>query len=212
MGTDGAETLPLFSAAGPPAHRDEPDADLPAMVPGEAVVYDYKTLALSLKAHPVSFMREMLTRGGVIAAHKLNDVRDGAFVEVAGLVLVRQRPGTASGIIFATLEDETGIANVVIWNKVFEKNRKEVLGSRMLAVRGKVQREGLVIHVIAQSFTDMTPQLLEIAAGHDLGDRVLARGDEGRNEPPGRDEAARRRAENARRIARAALPSGRNFH
>ena len=82
----------------------------------------------------------------------------------------------------------------------------------MLAVRGKVQREGLVIHVIAQSFTDMTPYLLDIAAGHDLGDRVLARGDEGRNEPPGRDEAARRRDENQRRIARAALPGGRNFH
>ncbi|RYE88445.1 MAG: DNA polymerase III subunit alpha, partial [Hyphomicrobiales bacterium] len=212
MGTDGAETLPLFRAAGRPEHREEPDANLPPMPPGESVVHDYKTLSLSLKAHPVSFMRDMLTRRRIVAAQQLNDMRDGAVVEVAGLVLVRQRPGTASGIIFATLEDETGIANVVIWNTVFEKNRKEVLASRLLAVRGKLQREGLVIHVIAQSFTDMTPYLLDIAAGHDLGDRVLARGDEGRNEPPGRDEAARRREENQRRVARAALPTGRNFH
>jgi len=176
------------------------------------VVHDYKALSLSLKAHPVSFMRELLNRRGTTPSHRLNELRDGASVEVAGLVLVRQRPGTASGIIFATLEDETGVANVVIWSKVFEANRKAVLGSRMLAVRGKLQREGLVTHVIAQSFTDMTPFLLEIASGHDLGDRVLARGDEGRNEPPGRDEADRRREETTRRVARAALPSGRNFH
>jgi error-prone DNA polymerase len=204
--------LPLFAVAERPGYRQEPDADLPPMLLGEAVVHDYKALALSLTAHPVSFLRNMLSRRGTLAAHELNNMRDGAIVEVAGLVLVRQRPGTASGIIFATLEDETGIANIVIWSKLFEVNRKAVLGSRMLAVRGKVQREGLVIHVIAQKFEDMTPYLLEIAAGHDLGDRVLARGDEGRNEPPGRDEAGRRREENARRIARAALPSGRNFH
>ncbi|HEY9009416.1 MAG TPA: error-prone DNA polymerase [Devosia sp.] len=212
IGTDGAETLPLFAAAGRPKNRVDADPKLPSMAPGESVVHDYKTLSLSLKAHPVSFMRDMLRRRGVVAAHELNEVRDGAFVEVAGLVLVRQRPGTASGIIFATLEDETGIANIVIWNKVFEDNRKEVLASRMLAVRGKVQREGMVIHVIAQKFTDMTPYLLDVAAGHDLGDRVLVRGDESRNEPISRDEAARRREETQRRIARAALPSGRNFH
>jgi error-prone DNA polymerase len=212
MGTDGAETLPLFAASGRPQHREEPDADLPPMPPGESVVHDYKTLSLSLKAHPMSFMRERLNHKRVTPAHKLNDMRDGASVEVAGLVLVRQRPGTASGIIFATLEDETGVSNIVIWSRVFEANRKAVLASRVLAVRGKLQREGIVIHVIAQSFEDLTPHLLEIAAGHDLGDRVLARGDEGRNEPPGRDEAARRREENQRRIARAALPSGRNFH
>ena len=212
IGTDGAETLPLFSTAARPKHRIDADPDLPVMAPGESVVHDYKTLSLSLKAHPMSFMRDMLNQRRTVPAHQLNDTRDGAIVEVAGLVLVRQRPGTASGIIFATLEDETGISNIVIWNKVFEANRKAVLASRVLAVRGKVQREGLVIHVIAQSFTDMTPYLLDIAAGHDLGTRVLARGDEGRNEPPGRDEAARRRDETQRRIARAALPGGRNFH
>jgi error-prone DNA polymerase len=212
MGSDGAETLPLFLSSGRPGRRDEPDADLPPMPPGESVIHDYRTLSLSLKGHPVSFMRRELDRRGVVPAADLDKVKPGAIVEVAGLVLVRQRPGTASGIIFSTLEDETGISNIVIWGKVFEANRKAVLGSRMLAVKGQLQREGLVIHVIAREFTDMTPYLLELASGHDIGTSVLAHGDEGRYEPPGRDEAARRREEALQRQARAALPVGRNFH
>src|SRR5690606_18755043 len=144
---------------GLPSRPEEADAGLPPMPPGEAVVHDYRLLSLSLKAHPVSFLRTMLDRRGVRPAHTLATTRDGELVEVAGLVLVRQRPGTASGVIFATLEDETGIANIVIWNKVFETNRRVVLGSRLLAVRGQLQREGLVIHVIARTFTDLTPQL-----------------------------------------------------
>ena len=213
MGTDGAETLPLFAKAGPPIRRIDTHADLPLMSPGEAVVHDYRSLTLSLKAHPVSFVRPLLERRRILPADQLGSRRNGEIVEVAGLVLVRQRPGTASGIIFATLEDETGIANVVIFRKVFEDNRKAVLGSRMLSVRGQLQIEGLVIHVIARQFTDMTPDLLKIASGHDLGDGVLARGDEGRAGPqPGRDAAAIRRLEAAERQARAALPGGRNFH
>ena len=212
VGTDSAETLPLFSAAGRPAHELAEDADLPPMPPGESVVADYKALALSLKAHPVSFLRPLLARRGTVKAESLAQLRDGSMVEVAGLVLVRQRPGTASGVIFATLEDETGVANIVVWSKVFEANRKAVLGSRLLAVRGRLQREGLVIHVVAQGFADMTPALVEIANGRELGEEVLARGDEGRHEPAGRDEAHRRRDEQAARTARAALPVGRNFH
>jgi error-prone DNA polymerase len=213
IGTDGAEQLPLFKASGLPGRRTEPDAGLPPMPPGEAVVHDYRTLTLSLKAHPVSFVRPLLTQRSIRTAESLSQAWDGDFVEVAGLVLVRQRPGTASGIIFATLEDETGVANIVIWNTVFEKNRRVVLASRMLAVRGKLQREGLVIHVIAREFTDMTPQLVEIAHGHDFGDRALIPADEGRrdsNDP--RDEAERRRRELVARQARAAMPVGRNFH
>jgi len=212
VGTDGAETLPLFAAAGRPGHELAEDADLPPMPPGESVVADYKALTLSLKAHPVSFLRPRLARRGTVKAESLGQLRDGSMVEVAGLVLVRQRPGTASGVIFATLEDETGVANIVIWSKVFEAHRKAVLGARLLAVRGRLQREGRVIHVVAQDFTDMTPALIEIANGRELGEEVLARGDEGRNEPPGRDEAHRRREEQAARTARAALPVGRNFH
>lgn len=217
MGTDGAETLPLFASAGQPGHRDEPDADLPPMPPGESVVHDYKAVTLSLKGHPVSFIRARLDQRGTLRACDLDKVRPGRVVEVAGLVLVRQRPGTASGVIFATLEDETGIANIIIWPKVFEKNRRAVLGSRLLAVRGEFQREGLVMHLIAREFCDFTPDLVALADGHDFGDAALARADEGRNGGPtdragGRDAATIRQVEMARRQARAALPGGRNFH
>jgi DNA polymerase III alpha subunit len=118
-------------------------------------------------------------------------------------------------VIFATLEDETGIANIVIWPKVFEANRKIVLGARLLGVRGRLQREGLVIHIIAEQLTDLTPQLLEISNGVDLGDTVLARADEGKSGPHGsqsRDRNAVREIELARRRAYTSLPSGRNFH
>ena len=214
VGTDGAEQLPLFKASGLPTHREEADPGLPDMPPGESVVHDYRTLTLSLKAHPVSFVRPLLERRRVRTAHALSEARDGEMVEVAGLVLVRQRPGTASGVIFATLEDETGIANIVIFNKVFDANRRVVLGSRMLAVRGQLQREGLVIHVVARSFTDLTPQLIEIAHGHDFGDRALIPADEGRrgSTPDPRGDSDRQRREATERMARAALPVGRNFH
>jgi error-prone DNA polymerase len=215
VGTDGAETLPLFRSAGLPAPRRDEDAGLPLMSEGEAVVHDYRALSLSLKAHPVSFLRDTLDRRRTWRCADLDRARDGSWLEVAGLVLVRQRPGTASGVIFATLEDETGIANIVIWNKVFDDNRKVVLTSRMLAVRGKLQTDGRVIHVIAQSFADMTPLLVQVAQGHDLGAPRFSRADEGREGLPireGRDEPLRRQEERLARQARAALPGGRNFH
>ncbi|HEY8595867.1 MAG TPA: error-prone DNA polymerase [Devosiaceae bacterium] len=213
MGTDGAETLPLFAGSGPPSARDEPDADLPPMPPGEQVIHDYRSLSLSLKAHPVSFLREELGRRRILAADELRHQRDGAPVEVAGLVLVRQRPGTASGVIFATLEDETGVANVIVWPRVFEANRRVVLGSRLLSVKGVLQKEGLVIHVVARQLTDMTPDLLRLADGGDLGAGALARADEGRqtHRNPVLAKAEAAQTEAARR-ARAALPKGRNFH
>ncbi|HHY48574.1 MAG TPA: error-prone DNA polymerase [Alphaproteobacteria bacterium] len=208
-----ADRLPLFAASGLPSHSEEPDADLPPMPPGEAVVHDYRMLSLSLKAHPVSFLRAMLEGRGIRPAHTLATARDGELVEVAGLVLVRQRPGTASGIIFATLEDETGVANIVIWNKVFEANRRVVLGARMLAVRGQLQREGLVIHVVARTFTDLTPPLIALARGHDIGNAALMPADGGRGyRTTGGGEAERRRHATIEQRAYAALPRGRNFH
>ena len=185
------------------------------MSSGESVVHDYSALSLSLKAHPVSFVRDELERRRTLRCADLENVRDGTFVEVAGLVLVRQRPGTASGVIFATLEDETGIANIVIWNKVFDNNRKVVLTSRMLAVRGKLQTDGRVIHVIANAFTDLTPLLVKVAQGRPLSPAILSPADEGREGLPlrqGRDEPKLRHEERLARQARAALPSGRNFH
>ena len=178
----------------------------------EDVVHDYRTLSFSLKAHPMRFLRRDLERRRIVRCSDLETLRNGQRVEVAGLVLVRQRPGTASGVVFATLEDETGIANIVIWSKAFDTHRKTILASRVLSVRGRLQIEGLVIHVVAESFTDLTGDLMQIASGHGVGDAALAHGDEGRSGPhKGRDEPLLRQAETAERQARAAMPSGRNF-
>ncbi|RUT29357.1 DNA polymerase III subunit alpha [Arsenicitalea aurantiaca] len=212
-GTDGAETLPLFAQAGAPSSAEEPDRDLPPMPPGEEVVHDYRSLSLSLKGHPMAFLRPMLSRRGTLRAADLATAPLNREVEIAGLVLVRQRPGTASGVIFATLEDETGSANIIVWPKLFETNRRVVLGARLMAVRGRLQREGLVIHVVGRTFADLTPHLLELADGHTIGDASMARADEGRSGPPaGRDAERTKREELARRIARASMPGGRNFH
>jgi len=187
IGTHGAETLPLFTAAGPPAGQPAADpSELPAMTAGEEVIHDYASLSLSLKGHPVQFLRPMLQKRGVTRAANLAGVPAGQRVEVAGLVLVRQRPGTASGVIFVTLEDETGIANVVVWPKVFGANRKTLLAARLLAVHGQVQSDGKVVHLIAEALTDMTAPLLDLLDGGEAG--------------------------RARPEARAALPGGRNFH
>jgi error-prone DNA polymerase len=213
IGTDGAETLPLFAQLDAPPPRNENVADLPLMRRSEDVVHDYRTTSFSLKAHPVSFMRHDLDRRGVVRSADLSRQRNGQRVEVAGLVLVRQRPGTASGVVFATLEDETGIANIVIWSAAFDKHRRTILGSRMLAVRGRLQIEGLVIHVVAEDFTNMTDQLVALAGGHSIGNAALAHGDEGNSDisTPAYDLPRVRHEEAAARAARAALPKGRNF-
>ena len=217
MGTHGAETLPLFAIAPPRETPVEEPAGLPLMAPGEEVIHDYATLSLSLKGHPVQFLRPMLMERGTTRAANLSTVTPGHRIEVAGLVLVRQRPGTASGVIFVTLEDETGVANIVVWPKLFENDamRKTLLSSRMLAVRGQLQKEGLVIHIIAEDMVDLTPHLLDLSHGKDFGDRVVARADEGKSGPPGsqsRDRNAIREIEMARRRAYGAMPKGRNFH
>ncbi len=216
VGTHGAETLPLFAVSelledkGPA----EP-AGLPLMAPGEEVIHDYATLSLSLKGHPVQFLRPMLIGRGTTRAGNLPQVEADLRIEVAGLVLVRQRPGTAKGVVFATLEDETGVVNVVIWDKVFTAYRKTILSARMLAVRGKVQSAHGVIHVVAEDMVDLTPHLLDLAHGKDFGERILARADEGKSgpdRPESRNRDALREIELARRRAYAALPGGRNFH
>ncbi|MFN8829187.1 MAG: error-prone DNA polymerase [Labrys sp. (in: a-proteobacteria)] len=164
----GQDDLPLFAAAAPVR---EPDADLPPMPLGEHVIEDYRFLRLSLKAHPVAFVRQELAGLGVVPSASLEPIaqaphghgrKRGAGVAVAGLVIVRQRPGTAKGVIFMTLEDETGIANVIVWPTVFELFRPIVLGARFVRVKGHVQSESGVIHVIAETVEDMTPLLDKI--------------------------------------------------
>jgi error-prone DNA polymerase len=145
---------------------DEQPVALPPVSLGEHVVADYAALGLSLKAHPVAFFRQGLSARGILTSARHRDERlAGRRVTVAGLVLVRQRPGTAKGTIFLTLEDETGIVNVVVWPKVFERCRRVLMTAQFLAVRGRVQREGLVIHVVAETLIDLTHELNTLGSG-----------------------------------------------
>ena len=145
----------------------EPEVALPAMPLCEHVVEDYVATGLSLKEHPVSFFRDRLTQTGIISNANLRDEKlaQDQRITVAGLVLIRQMPGTAKGVVFMTLEDETDIANIIVWPKVLEKNRRTVMTARFLAVRGRLQRAGLVIHVVAESFVDLSKELRRLRDG-----------------------------------------------
>jgi error-prone DNA polymerase len=151
----------------------EQSVALPAMALSEHVVEDYVATGLSLKEHPVRFFRDRLTalgavRNGALRGDPHPTLPGDASVTVAGLVLIRQRPGTSKGVVFRTLENETDIANIIVWPKVFEKNRRTVMTARFLAVRGRLQRAGLVIHVIAESFADLSAELPWLREGGDL--------------------------------------------
>jgi error-prone DNA polymerase len=135
------------------------DAPLPPMPLSEHVLEDYRTTGLSLKQHPCRFFRRALTQRGVLRSIDLNDAASGRRVKVAGLVLNRQRPGTASGVMFATLEDETGIANLIVWPKVFERQRVMFMTTRFLEVEGRLQKANGVTHVIVERGTDLTDKL-----------------------------------------------------
>jgi error-prone DNA polymerase len=151
----------LFSGQPSESVTEGPIA-LPKMRTSEHVIHDYASTSLSLKAHPVSFVREKLDLLQVLRTKDLASRRDGDLVKVAGLVLVRQRPGTAKGICFITVEDETGTANLVVWENLFARYRKEVLRAKLLMVEGKLQIEGEVIHVIAKHCYDLTPLLSKL--------------------------------------------------
>jgi error-prone DNA polymerase len=145
----------------------EPAVALPPMQLCEHVVEDYSATGLSLKEHPARFFRDDLARLGVLHNIELRSekTRQDQRVTVAGLVLVRQRPGTSKGVVFMTLEDETDIANIIVWRKVFEQNRRTVMSSQFLAVRGRLQRAGLVVHVIAEEFIDLSGELRRLRDG-----------------------------------------------
>jgi len=140
----------LFTGQLSPEAKQEKQVSLPVMTKSEHVVYDYATTSLSLKAHPVSFIRDKLDQLRITPTQQLCKGKNGDFVKVAGLVLVRQRPGTAGGICFMTIEDETGFSNLVIFKNLFEKFRKEILQSKLIMVEGTLQIEGEVIHVIVR--------------------------------------------------------------
>ena len=134
----------------------EVQVELPLMSVPMNVAEDYRTTRLSLKAHPCSFFREQLAAAGALPAQALKHTRNGRWISVGGLVLVRQRPGTAHGVVFMTLEDETGIANIVVWKDVFEANRRLVMGAAFVMVHGQLQVQGEVIHLVAKRFTDLS--------------------------------------------------------
>src|SRR5205807_2269925 len=193
------------------------------MPPGEHVVEDYRHLHLSLKAHPVSFLRGDFHARGVTRHDQLPNIPNGRRVTIAGLVLVRQRPGTAKGVIFMTLEDETGIANTIVWQRMFETFRPIVIGARLVAVTGPLQNASGVIHVVMERIEDLTPLLRRLSDEHDSVD-IRAHADQTRRpiierhrhpragdslvtllkEAPELDELAAQTAE--------VMPKGRNFH
>ena len=190
-------SAPLFDFAGLDEGDGVPPAALPRLSASEEVVGDYQSIHLSLKGHPVAFLRERLAAAGAVPAGDLTGIRDGRRIKVGGVVLVRQRPGTAKGVVFLTIEDETGTANIVVWRTLFEAQRPIVMGARMVLIHGRIQRgeadDGGVTHIVADRFEDWTPALGNLDAR--VQDEVRA--------VPGRDRHPR----NVRII-----PASRDFH
>jgi error-prone DNA polymerase len=219
------DDLPLFARG--VTRALEADVALPPMALGEHVVEDYRHLKLSLKSHPLALLRSTLQQRRIIPCDDLTKTPSGRRITVAGLVTVRQRPGTASGVIFMTLEDETAVANIVVWPKIFETFRPVVLGSRLVSVTGVVQSDQGVIHVIANRLDDLTAILGQLAEAQ-APITSLARADEVKRQP--HDPKAKRLTHPAASVtslfehagsdcagditakAQRAMPGGRNFH
>jgi len=203
----GMPELPLFATA---REREEGAertvANLPSMPLSEEVIADYQTHRLSLKAHPMSFLRASLNERGFLRAGDLKDCKQRSAVNLAGIVLIRQRPGSAKGIVFITIEDETGVANLVVWPDAMEKCRKVVMGARLIEVRGHVEYEEGVTHVIASHLVDATDQLGSLS--DDLLQPALAHGDHAGPLPPGIPEHFRQGHPRDARV----IPRSRDFH
>ena len=159
-----AAALPLFDEQGVSvaAQDDERAAALPALPPGMEVLEDYASLRLSLKNHPMAFLRDGLAKAQVHPLAALQNAPNGKRVSVAGLVICRQRPGSAKGVVFLTLEDETGNGNIVVWPDRFERYRRVTIGARLMRIEGRVQRSGIVVHLVAERMHDMSADLLQL--------------------------------------------------
>jgi error-prone DNA polymerase len=186
------EALPLFAAADDRDGQLRPEADEPAvaltpMTMGREVVEDYRTKGLSLRAHPLAFLRQSLRDRGYLPCAALRDTQDGRRISIAGLVLVRQMPGSAKGVMFITLEDEAESANLIVWPSVFEKNRRTILSASMLGCRGKVQHASGVTHLIVEQLTDLTPDLRTVSGLDTAFPLVPGRGDEAKHGGHGPD-------------------------
>ena len=204
-----APDLPLFAAA---KARDQgaerTPTHLPQMPLSEEVVADYQTQRLSLKAHPLAFLRASLAERGFVRAADLRARKFRTMVQVAGVVLIRQRPGSAKGVVFITLEDETGVANIVVWPDLKDKFRREVMGARLMEVRGRVEYDDEVIHVIAAHIRDASDALY--ALSDDLLTPELARADEVNRPVQGSRSHFHPRAGHPRNVR--VIPKSRDFH
>ena len=167
-GLGGEKPLPLFENLG--EGLLDSSVNLPIMDMREEVFEDYIGTRLTLREHPVTLLQSDI--GRTLPSKDLRDMIDGLRVEVCGLVITRQRPGTASGVIFLTLEDGTGVSNIVVWPNMFERSRRAVMAGRLLKIRGKLQREGIVTHVIANQITDMSYLLDTLGDAGSAGDRL----------------------------------------
>jgi error-prone DNA polymerase len=216
----GARPLPLFAWSNAREGGTEPNVVLPQMPLSEHVVNDYQTLRLSLKAHPLCFLRDRFEAGGILPCMALRDVKDGAWATVAGIVLVRQRPGSAKGVIFMTIEDETGIANVVVWSKILERFRKVIMTARLVLVHGRIQRHEDIIHIVAARLEDKSGWLIDLSEWADDFKIPIANADEVRRPDPGSARATdhprfARHPREERAIPKrmeTILPRSRDFH
>jgi error-prone DNA polymerase len=205
-GLPRAQPLPLFAQAGVAEEDGPPPLALPAPSASEEVVGDYEAIRLSLKAHPVQFLRERLGGAGAIPCERVSSDPANRKTAVGGVVLVRQRPGTAKGVCFITLEDETGVANIVVWPKVFDDFRPVIMSARMILVRGRLQRAEGVTHLVAESIEDWT-WTLGLLSDAPLRP-VPAHGDEAASSAPGRGDPPQHRHPRDVRV----LPKSRDFH
>jgi error-prone DNA polymerase len=177
------EPLPLFAAASVREAKSVPELREPAvalwpMTAGGEVVEDYGHVGLTLRSHPVSFLRGDLRRQNIVNCAETMQARDGCWLQTAGLVLVRQMPGSAKGVIFITIEDETGIANLVIWPKLYERQRRVILSAGMMAVHGRIQREGEIVHLVAHRVIDLSEALASVGRHDATFHAPLGRSDE----------------------------------
>ena len=186
------DALPLFAAADDRAgilrpEATEPTVQLPAMTAGREVVEDYRSTGLSLRAHPLAFLRESLQARGYVPCQSIRSARNGSRISIAGLLLVRQMPGSAKGVMFITLEDESANANLIVWPSVFERNRRTILSASMMGCRGKAQHESGVIHLIVEEVSDLSSELKRISGLDTAFPLVPGRGDEARHGGHGPD-------------------------
>ncbi|MBB3290511.1 MULTISPECIES: error-prone DNA polymerase [unclassified Rhizobium] len=199
------EPLPLFAAAAEReqrtiAEQQEPEVQLRQMTEGHNVIQDYSHTGLTLRQHPLAFLRRDLTARDIVTCQEAMSARDGRWLMTAGLVLVRQKPGSAKGVMFLTVEDETGPANVVVWPSLFERRRRIVLGSSMMAINGRIQREGEVVHLVAQQLFDLTSDLSGLADRDEAFRLPTGRGDEFAHGTPGSPDSRERAIMKAREI------------